>query len=850
MTRLSTVIAGLITVLAANAESFSYSFGSTALAGAFQKIAEDHPDLDLNFIYNELENYPASPTVCADNAYDALRQTIGLNPVTVTRVGNTYYIEALQHGKYIYTGRTVGKNNTPVVAATVMLLAPKDSTVITYGITDESGHFSIPCDRQGVVAKLSCVGYRTEYLFFESFTAGTVRMTELPIQLKTITVEGKNSSLSPDKSLYRPTQRQKNASQTAIDLLRYLAIPQLSINLADESVTTLAGGAVAIYVNGLPASSAELQGLRTSDVRTIEYLDFPTDPRFGGNEHVINFIMQKYEYGGYTKLSINENAMIGLSSRASLYSKFTYRSMIFDLYAGASNHDVHNAGQSLVSQYTLTGDDGATDIVIRREKSDDSHFKNNQYPVTFRAVYDSDKVQIGNTVGFNFDQSPLAQTLGHLSFPTGSADGYSFRNNQPYTTRHFVWSGTYYFILPGDFQLSLTPGANYGHTDYTYSYTASLPGTEAIDNTSRENYYRISGGASLYKRLADKHTATLNIYGGTDRNEVLYSGTSPYENSFSDSYTGFRAGYTQNGHLWRFDTNAALQWERNSINRRSVSELYPLINISGSYSPSDHHSLQAFFHYGANYPGESVKSPNVLQYNEYLFTTGNPDLSLSRQVTFNLQYNLIVSNRFSMSAYSQYFGEYGLYVPVFEPYRDGQAILKTYSSDQDYNRTRIGLSFNLKLFDGNLQLAAQPSLSVFRYKGYYNMSENPLALNASATCYLNRFYLQTSCQSADKTIQGNLGVWYKTRCFYQLQAGWSNSGWNIRLSAVNLFRNDWIAATQTLVAPIYSETLLRDGTYCHRRINLSATYTFGYGRKVQRSNEVGEQTPAPSAILK
>ena len=94
-----------------------------------------------------------------------------------------------------------------------------------------------------------------------------------------------------------------------------------------------------------------------------------------------------------------------------------------------------------------------------------------------------------------------------------------------------------------------------------------------------------------------------------------------------------------------------------------------MINVSGTYSPSDHHSLQAFIHYGANYPGESVKTPNILQDNELMYKTGNPNLSLSRQVTFNMKYNWIADNRFSMSLFGQYFGEYDLYVPIFEPYK-------------------------------------------------------------------------------------------------------------------------------------------------------------------------------------
>ena len=147
MARIITFLAVMLTVFMAEAESFSYRFDATPLPKAIREIMEDHPDLEINFIYNELENYKTSSTVKADNAYDALRQTISRNPVTVTKSKDAYYIEALQHGKYVYTGKAIGSDNEPIVAATVMLLAPKDSTVLTYGITDEPGRFSIPCDR-------------------------------------------------------------------------------------------------------------------------------------------------------------------------------------------------------------------------------------------------------------------------------------------------------------------------------------------------------------------------------------------------------------------------------------------------------------------------------------------------------------------------------------------------------------------------------------------------------------------------------------------------------------------------------------------------------------------------------
>lgn len=524
--------------------------------------------------------------------------------------------------------------------------------------------------------------------------------------------------------------------------------------------------------------------------------------------------------------------------------------MIYDLYAGATNQDLHHTGTSRMETYTLLTPDGKPYPVTRDEKFNYSHFRYNQYPVTLRAVYDTDRFQIGNTIGFNFDQSPIAEMRGNLTYNSDIAKDYSYSTKQPYTTKHFIWSGTYYFMLPGDFQLSLTPRANWGHTDYSYLYRNSLSENNLIDNTSKENYYRLSTGASLYKSLSECHSIFTNLYGGTNRNKVRYSGSSHYTNDFSDSYAGARIGYNFTNRKWKFESNIALQWEQNSINGNAVNELYPLINISGQYSPNGHNSIRTFFHYGANYPGESVKTPNVLQENELLYKTGNPDLPLSRQVTLNLQYNHVANNNISFSLYAQYYGERYLYVPVFETYANGDALLKTYSSDQNYNRTQAGVSANLKFLDGNLQLAFNPSVTLFDYKGYYNITRNPLSVNSSLTYYLNRVFFQLSYQTATATLQGNRGVWYRTRDFYQLQTGWGNSSWTIRISAINMFRGDWRAATQSLNSPLYSETLLQGGTYYHRRINFSVTYTFGYGKKVNRGNEVGEQSGAASAILK
>lgn len=559
--------------------------------------------------------------------------------------------------------------------------------------------------------------------------------------------------------------------------------------------------------------------------------------------------MQQYEYGGYTKALINENFLVGkLSSRASIYSKFAYKRMTYDLYAGASNHDIKHTGASIIGDYILENTDGEPYHITRNEIFNNSHYKYNQYPVTFRAIYDSDNVQIANTVGFNFDQSPAAETSGCLSYKPAKTEEYSYNRCEPYTSRYLVWSGNYYFILPRNFHLSVSPGINYGHTNNTYLYQTS--GTDVIVNESKENVWQFRGSATLYKKFTDRQNGFFRAWYGSISNDVSYFGSSPYDNDFLDTYAGAALGYNISNNKWNISTDVALQWEKNKINDQSVSEIYPLLNVSAGFSPSQKHSLRAYFHFGANYPGASEKTPNTLQQNELMYYTGNPELGLSRQVTFNLSYNWMPSNKFSVLAFAQYFGEYNLYVPVYKPYNNGMALLRKFETDGDYNRTQIGMSFNYKLLNGNLQFAASPSISFYRMTGLFDIERNPFSCNVSATYYLGNFYFQTSYQTGSLTVQGNHGVIYKDRDFYQIIAGWSRANWNIRVSAMNLFRNDWLCATNTLSTPLYSETRFANGNNFHRRLNLSIIYTFGYGKKVQRGNEVGVQSGASSAIMK
>lgn len=676
--------------------------------------------------------------------------------------------------------------------------------------------------------------------------------TEKPDSIRTqnldeIVVEARNQHTGTKSTTYTPTGKQKNAAQNAVDLLKIMAIPQIRIDPIDDKVTDNFGADVAIYINYLQASKEEIDGLRTADVKKVEYLEFPTDPRFRGQQRVVNIIVHEYAYGGYTKLTVNENFLIGLSSKTNVFSKFSYKRMTYDLYVAANNWNHAHDGSSTKAKYSLL-DNGTQYPINRTETLEKSRFKQNQYPVTFRATYNSDKIQVRNTFGFQHFANPRIYHSGTLDYLPEIAGSYSYERNAPQRNNLISYSGSWFFSLPKNFSFDISPIFNYTHTNALTEYSAA--GTTDIIRQAREDayYFRIDG--YLRKNIGQKHSIMAGVNGGQWSNRLHYTGNNAYNDKFSNSFAAGIVGYNFQTQKITLNFDAGLAWEKSDINGYSKDDRYPFTHINVRYSLNDKNMFSAYFQYASNTAGITEKASDILQENELLYISGNPDLKNSRHTTVNLSYTWIPSNAFGMSAYGRFFGIYDRMFQTYSHYNNGHALIRNWINDGDYLTGTLGMAFNWKLINNKLQLYANPEIYFHKITGSCPLSYNPFILRIQAIYYLNQFYFQGVYETPQKGVRFNTNTLYCNRNYYSLTAGWSNSDWNIRLSAYNFFNRGWKNSTWELTTPLYSEVKTNYGNYYHSRINISATYTFGYGKKVQRGNEVGEQQGAGSAIMK
>lgn len=290
-------IVGIFYAIAMNAEKFNYNFNSVPLSEALSRMAEENPTLNLNFIYDELESYTTSAQIDTDNLYDALRKAIGLNPVSIIKKGNGYYVEALQHGKYEYHGKLIGAGGEPIAAATVLLLARNDSTVITYGFSDDEGRFRVPCDVSGVIGKFTCLGYKPIQRNLDNFAVGTIVMNENVIRLNQVTISSDPVIRKIDRQIITPNEQQRRVSSNGINLILALNLPRISVSMLNNTICIDGQDVVQLRINGVEVSNEEVLALNPREILKVEYIDNPGF-QYGGVKAVMNYIVKYRTAGG------------------------------------------------------------------------------------------------------------------------------------------------------------------------------------------------------------------------------------------------------------------------------------------------------------------------------------------------------------------------------------------------------------------------------------------------------------------------------------------------------------------------------------------------------------------------
>ncbi len=662
-----------------------------------------------------------------------------------------------------------------------------------------------------------------------------------------VTVEGQKTRFSANSSVYLTTANQRNAAQNITQLLQLMAIPQIRVNPQSNSVTDNFGKEIAIFINYLPATDEDREGLRTADVRKVEYLEFPSDPRFRGAEKVLNFFVQEYEYGGYTKIFTRSMGPRSFHSNDNIFSKFAYKKMTYDFFTQLRYfYDSHYRVMEN-STFRIPDNDGKVSEFTRNQISDHGLVHQYLLPVTFRATYQNEKVQIRNTFGYNYWRNPEIGYSGTLYNSALTPPDGTFSNSTTYRSHSFSYTGDLFFKLPSDFSLSVTPGFKYSHNKYHLGYWSITP-PEIIDN-EKENAYTAQLNFSLRKQFNKFHAATLDFQHSQKHNNVQTFNGLVDVTDRSHQYD-YRAslGYHLNRQNISVKAIAGLSWNNTDMNHKTTSAVAPYLQLASSFSFNDKNMINIEASYHSVSPGALNKVESITQTNEMMYVTGNPLLKNYNSMELSAAYNWAPSNSFSMSVYGSTEQSYNRRLFFYRPYDDGRAVICAPINNGDFYKYTAGVSTGLNCFNNSLNISLMPSVSYYKSTGLYRADKTAFNFSASASYYLKQFFVWGYIFAPITEFAASSTMITKHRSQYSLNIGWGNGNWNIALVASDFFNNGFYKMIQTLNTPIITNEIKNYDLSYSRMFGISVTYTFGYGKKIKRGDEVGAQSGASSIV--
>lgn len=664
-------------------------------------------------------------------------------------------------------------------------------------------------------------------------------------ELNEVVVEANLQRTDARKSTYIPTARQKNASQSGTDLIDQMSIPQLKVSLGGN-IETNSGKPVAVFIDYIPATENDLKAMRMTDVRKVEYYEYPSDPRMQGNQFVVNYIMAKYEYGGYVK-GYNHTNLLHFSEQLLGNVRLQYKKMTYDLMGYGWGHSSSHYGSDLTETYRLPQEDGSMKVFDRYSNTTSSKENRQQYFAAFKATYNSQKIQASTQINGSINRKPHSDRSGEVIYSPALFPSSEYSSTLDNTSKFLSYEGYYFFVLPKNNSISLTSTYKFSHTEQNSSYAET--GFAAIHNGATDNTNQLKADLKFNHDFGKYGNLLGFIRGSYEYNRTHYTGSATSLDRAKSTRIGIGATYNVSVGNFYGSTGFGWDWDKLQFANLTDRPSSPWFDISLQYGFREKHSVSTTFHYSSWTPSPSYKSGNIIQSTPLMRYTGNPNLVPSKSYDVDMRYTWLPDNNYSLSAFAWAWIVGNRYAYDFEASSSG--ILRTIKQPMgSFAQGKYGVAGTLKFLGRTLVFSGQIAQILNHNGAPYYVNHSYIDWYARIRYYLKDWTFTLTYISDNASADGCMnGIWHKARNDWYVTVGWSNSDWNVRMDLIDFSRWNWRSARQEMHSKYYDTFQQFYDGQSHALIQISATYTFGFGKKVRRDNEPGVSGSASSGIL-
>lgn len=650
---LTTLLLCVTTAWHTQAQTLSHTFNDISFSEALKYIQAQSHDFTIAFIYNELEDFRVSTELKDVSIPDAIQQIIGYYPIHMTVDGRSIYVECTDKAERHLVGTLVDEKNRPIPYASIVLLQPSDSTVITYGVSNESGQFVIPFRQPEVIVAISSIGFKKVYRTCSEEDLGTVRMQSEEYFINGVVVKGEHILHYIDKSVHTFTDEQIAQARNVRDLLEH--VQDLHIDPISNRISRMNGSSVLLLLNGIRASDTDLKSIPPDKIVRVEYYDIPP-ARYSDAGTVVNVITKRLDNGINLGFDVTHAFTTGFGNDDAYLSYTSGYHQLGITYSLNLREYSDDQGENAY-KYQLAGKQYDYNEHHQRSFGYRTH-----YPI-LKYTYNRPKdLVLQVTAAPNFDSSHENRHVA-IDLKEGSVaqtgEGHSRTHNRKFYPSVNAYLQKY---LPNgqelDFDLTLT----YSHSNYELDNEKILhsDGSSLLtDHQRQKSDKRSIYGAVAYSKEWDKtslQTGYILYYGKSEAtlSNVLSNFTDyHYSSASSNHYLYADLSGRLGRFMYRVGAHATHVRTANDDTHTSQWSMTPRLILA--VNPSKQTSLRFSSSAGINTPGISQLSNNTTLVLPSIATKGNPYLRITTNYSNDLNFRWDTSTfNLSLSAVYQY----------------------------------------------------------------------------------------------------------------------------------------------------------------------------------------------------
>ena len=521
--------------------------------------------------------------------------------------------------------------------------------------------------------------------------------------------------------------------------------------------------------------------------------------------------------------------------------------MTYDIMGYGFNMNNSHYGSNLRETIRLPKDDGGKVIFDRISRTLSSKTENQQYFAAFRALYNSDNIQASTEIDGSINTTPLSYRNGIVEYSSEIFPSMPYHSISDKDSRFLSYSGYYFFVLPKDNSLTFTPHYTFTHSENNSSYSEA--DFSSIINSASDNTSQIKGDIKFSHSFGKYGTILAAMDGFHEYNRTRYSGTAFSLDRIKSSRLGIGVSYNISVGNFYGMLGMGYNWDRLEFGSTVDNPSRPSFDVSLQYSIGKKHSISTDFHYGTKHPLPSFRSANVITSSPFLKYTGNPNLIPLKSYDFSVDYTWVPNNNFSFSAFASGWIVGDRYVFNYEASSEG--IFRTILQPSgNYSQGKYGVKATVRFFERKLMVTSMLAQTLNHNGAPYNINHSDIYGYAQARYYLGNWNFALTYISASGSPDGSVnGIWNRDKSDWYVAIGWSNSKWNINANIINFSRWNWRSSYQEMHSAYYdTHEQIYNGS-SHALIQVSATYTISFGKKVKQDNAPSVKNSSSSGIL-